>query len=159
MFHTIITDWIHAVSPPKKKEKDILKNQVFAEIYHDVVASEKTVWFRKFDTGIIVEHKKDQNISMKVMGIDGATISHGPELTGSVNVSPQNLYRNRQSNTIRQPLNWKTNYSSVPRKVLNIKVVEVRLDPKVRFQFLTELNWCAISSLLCYFVLLLYLSF
>jgi hypothetical protein len=36
-------DWIHAVSPPKKKEKDILKNQVFAEIYHDVVASEKTV--------------------------------------------------------------------------------------------------------------------
>merc|ERR1719382_823908 len=28
---------------PKKKEKDILKNQVFAEIYHDVVASEKTV--------------------------------------------------------------------------------------------------------------------
>jgi len=43
MFHTIILDWIHAVSPPKKKEKDILKNQVFAEIYHDVVASEKTV--------------------------------------------------------------------------------------------------------------------
>ena len=109
MFYTIILDWIHAVSPPKKKEKDILKNQVFAEIYHDVVASEKTVWFRKFDTGIIVEHKKDQNISMKVMGIDGATISHstGPELTGIVKVASafQNLYRNRQSNTIRLPLN------------------------------------------------------
>jgi len=41
MFHTIITDWIHAVLPPKKKEKSIPKNQVFAEIYHDVVASEK----------------------------------------------------------------------------------------------------------------------
>jgi len=96
----------------RKKKKDILKNQVFAEIYHDVVASEKTVWFRKFDTGIIIEHKKDQNISMKVMGIDGATISHstGPELTGSVKVASafQNLYRNRQSNTIRLPLNWKT---------------------------------------------------
>merc|ERR550534_380144 len=34
---------VHAVSPPKKKEKNIPKNQVFAEIYHDVVASEKTV--------------------------------------------------------------------------------------------------------------------
>ena len=91
MFHTIITDWIqaHAVSPPKKKGKNIPKNQVFAEIYHDVVASEKTVWFRKFDTGIIIEHKKDQNISMKVMGIDWATISHptGTELMGSVKVA------------------------------------------------------------------------
>merc|ERR1719464_1973370 len=47
MFHTIITDWIHAVSPPKKKEKDILKNQVFAEIYHDVVASEKNRLIQK----------------------------------------------------------------------------------------------------------------
>merc|ERR1719203_1549312 len=26
-----------------KEKRDILKNQVFAEIYHDVVASEKTV--------------------------------------------------------------------------------------------------------------------
>jgi len=60
----------------RKKKKNIPKNQVFAEIYHDVVASEKTVWFRKFDTGVIIEHKKDQNISMNVMGIDGATISH-----------------------------------------------------------------------------------
>ena len=94
----------------RKKKKNIPKNQVFAEIYHDVVASEKTVWFRKFDTGVIIEHKKDQNISMNVMGIDGATISHptGPELTGSVKVASafHNLYRNRQSNTIRQPLNW-----------------------------------------------------
>ena len=73
----------------RKKGKNIPKNQVFAEIYHDVVASEKTVWFRKFDTGIITEHKKDQNISMKVMGIDWATISRptGPELTGSVKVA------------------------------------------------------------------------
>merc|ERR1719203_328540 len=72
--------------------------------------TEKSSFFRKFDTGIIVEHKKDQNISMKVMGIDGATISHstGPELTGIVKVASafQNLYRNRQSNTIRLPLNW-----------------------------------------------------
>lgn len=101
----------------RKKKKNIPKNQVFAEIYHDVVASEKTVWVRKFDTGVIIEHKKDQNISMKVMGIDGATIGlpnravaskerqsgvFSPEFLGTEKITEiDNLI-------LSAPLNWKT---------------------------------------------------